>query len=321
MKKKDNSCITQSKKWRSETIQKNRTGLKSHTSRRNFIRNILLGLCLFCFCSCSNDGRLVKKFIKRMNAKEVNAASKYIYPADHANLYFFNEEVFKKTPNLLLKLIDKKNIEVDGQPGVTVKIECKNTSPFFVNYMKKLNLLNNNNFIVDTIFVKETDKGDKITFGWAKIKGENLYLASTQYSTWDIHSGKGEKSAIIGKWTPDKKIVIDEYSENPNWVQCFTIDHQCNIVQGYIKKNSDIEKDLLFFSLGIFDGLSLLVAIIILIGIAFPIFYISSIVQALLNIPNGGIFVCIALILGLIYIVYQLLEIILFELFLINLPY
>jgi hypothetical protein len=53
---------------------------------------------------------LVKKFVKRVNAKEVGAASKYVYPADHASLYFFNEEVLDKTPNLILKLIEKKNV-------------------------------------------------------------------------------------------------------------------------------------------------------------------------------------------------------------------
>jgi hypothetical protein len=312
-----NSCSA----MEAEPIQKNRTNPKSLLSKENLFRGLFLCLCLIFCCSCSNDGRLVKKFIKRVNAKEVNAASKYIYPGDHANLYFFNEEVLKKTPNLLLKIIKKENIIVDGQKGVTVKIECKNTSQFFVNYMNNLNMLDNNNCIVDTIIIKETEKGKKITFDWAKIQGENLYLASIKGEQLDIHSGKSKESKIIDRLTMDKKIVIDEYSEDPAWVQCFTIDHKCNIVQGYIKKDPSLEKNPLFFSLGIFDNLSLLVAVIILVVIAFPIFYIGSIVQALLNIPNGGVLACVGLILGLIYIVYQLLENILFELFLINLPY
>ena len=299
---------------------------KNVTSGRKLLKGFAFCLCLICFCSCSNDGRLIKKFIKRVNAKEVNAASKYIYPADHASLYFFNEEVLKKTPNLLLKIIEKENVMVDGEKGVAVKIECKNISQFFVNYMNNLNMLDDDNCIVDTIFVKETSKGDKITFSWAKIQGENLYLASIDeeqknISSLNIRSGKSEQSDIIGKLDMDKKIVIDEYSENPDWVQCFTIDHTCNIVQGYIKKSPALEQNSLFFSLGIFDGLSLLIAMIILVVIAFPILYISSIIQALLNIPGGGIIACVALILGLIYTVYQLLENILFELFLINLPY
>jgi hypothetical protein len=269
---------------------------------------------------------MLKKFIKRVNAKEVNSASKYIYPGDHAGLYFFNEEVLTKTPNLLLKLIEKKNAVIDGQKGVIVKIECKNVSQFFVNYMHNLNMLDSNNCIVDTVLIKETEKGDRITFGWAKIQGENLYLASINkthenVSSLNIRSGKSEKSDVIGKLTVDKKIVIDEYSEDPTWVQCFTIDHKCNIVQGYIKKSPALEKNSLFFSLGIFNGLSLLVAVIILVVIVFPLIYIASIVRALRSIPVVGIILCIGLILGLIYSAYQLLENILFELFLINLPY
>jgi len=106
-----------------------------------------------------------------------------------------------------------------------------------------------------------------------------------------------------------------------NWVQCFTIDHKCNIVQGYIKKDSVLQQNSLFFSLGIFEGLSLLIAVIILVIIAFPLIYLRSIVDALFARGIYGIIFCIALILGLIGVVYLLLENILYELFLINLPY
>jgi len=300
--------------------------LKNEVNGSNLLKGFFMGLCLVCFCSCSNDGRLVKKFIGRMNAKEVNAASKYIYTADHASLYFFNEEVLSKTPNLLFKLIEKENIMFDGKKGVVVKIQCENVSQFFVNYMQNLNMLDENNCIEDTIFIKETYKGNKITFSWAKIRGENLYLASINemnknVSSLHIRSGKSEQSGVIGELTKNKKIVIDEYSEDPNWVQCFTIDYKCNIIQGYIIKSPDLTKDSLFFSLGIFEGLSLLVAVIILFVLALPIVYIGNIVRALWSIPGFGIILSVSLVFGLIYTTYQLLENILFELFLINLPY
>jgi len=260
-----------------------------------------------------------------MNAKEVNAASKYIYPADHASLYFFNEEVFSRTPNLLLKLKKKENIMVDGEKGVVVKFECKNVSQFFVNYMQNLNMLDINNCIVDTILVKETGEGKKITFNWAKIKGENLYLASIKAeqdkTSSFIYSNKSEKSDILGELKGGKKIVIDGYSEDAEWVQCFTIDHTCRILQGYMKKNSAKSYDSLFFSLGIFEGLSLLIAFIILVVIAFPLIYIGSLFDLVFG--RGGIIgivIGVALILGLIGVAYLLLENILYELFLIKLP-
>ena len=409
---------------------------------------LLIGIsAAFCFWSYSNDRRLVKKFIGRQNARELNAASKYIYPADHASLYFFNEEVYSRTPNLLLKLLSKENITVNGQKGVVVKIECINVSQFFINYMQNLNKLDKKNCIVDTIYIKDTRDGKKITFSWATIKGENLFLAhigenahlkelniyikigmneNTDNAVTDdvqktvYKKGGGIKRRknfdedeiiyiekvthiekqkepilkkqdetekrdsinendsidemesiisenvsvetmqdstdediniedisvemnsenmeneeitpttnsisvpqgnIIGKLTKNKKIVIDAYSEDPDWVQCFTIDHTCRIVKGYIKKDDALVKNSLFFSLGIFEGLSLLIALIILVVIAFPIIYIGSIVDALFGRGVGGIVFCVAMILGLIATAYMLLENILYELFLINLPF
>jgi hypothetical protein len=314
----------------SEEHFKNGATPRSHTSRGNLIILIFCLLSTILFQGCSNDGLLIKKFVKRMNAREVNAASKYIYPGDHANLYFFNTEVFEKTPNLLLKLKEKKDIEINGQKGVAVKIECKNVSPFFVNYMSNLNKLDSNNYIVDTIFVKETDNGNKITFDWSTIKGENLYLANireetdgkkNRVSTLNIRSGKGKNNEVIGQLKRGNKIVVDEYSDDPEWFQCFIIDYKCNIIQGYIKKSPDLVKKSLFFSLGIFDSFGLLLAVVIIVILAFPIIYMHNIVEALWNIPTVGIVLTIVLILGLIYTVYQLLENILFELFLINLPY
>jgi len=104
-------------------------------------------------------------------------------------------------------------------------------------------------------------------------------------------------------------------------VQCFTIDHTCNIVQGYIKKNPALTKDSLFFSLGIFDGLSVIIALVVLIAILVPIFLLRGVIGAIFGFGIPGVLFGIALILFLIYAIYQLLENILFELFLINLPY
>ena len=48
-------------------------------------------LTLFFLTSCNSNERMVKKFIKRINAREINSASKYLWPEDHASLYVFNE--------------------------------------------------------------------------------------------------------------------------------------------------------------------------------------------------------------------------------------
>jgi len=287
------------------------------------LKLLLISMVPFCLCACNGNQRLVSKFVKRMNAHRVNAASKYIYPADYAGLYFFNKEIFEKSPNTLIKIQEQKKDIINGQQCIIVKLECTNVSPFFRNYMNNLGLLNNNDVIIDTLFIRETDKGKCLSFDWTKIKGENLKLAAiadTTVSNLNIRSGTGTNYPVVGKLEKSKKVVIDEYSNDSEWVKCFTVDDQCNIVQGYINRTLLKSQDTLFFPLGIFGSLGVLMAVIILVIIAFPLIFIRSIVSLLNGIPVVGIILSLALILGLLYAVYELLDSILFETFLINLP-
>jgi hypothetical protein len=259
-----------------------------------------------------------------MNAHEVNAASKYIYPADHASLYLFNEEIYSKSPNTLFKIKEKQRTLIDGQQCIIVKLECANASQFFQNYMSNLGLLQNNNILVDTIFIRETDKGKCLTFDWAKIAGENLRLATIadeNVTEVNIRSGTGKDYPAIGKFNKAQKIIIDEYSTDPEWVQCYTIDNQCNVVHGFINRTFLKSADSLFFQLRIFDSLGVLVALVVLVIIGLPLFFLRGIFSAISSLPVAGVVICVGLILGLLYSIYQLLENILFELFLINLPY
>ena len=286
--------------------------------------NFLTGAVLLCLCSCNGNEQLVQKFVKRMNAHEVNAASKYIYPADHPCLYFFNEAVYSKSKNMLFNIQEKKSSIIDGQKCVIVKLECINLSPYFRNYMNNLGLLQENDILVDTIFIRETDKGKCLSFDWAKIRGENLQLAAiadTAVTRINIRAGAGKDYPVVGKLEQEKRIIIDEYSNDPEWVKCYTVDQQCNVVQGYINKSLLKSSDSLFFSLSIFNSLGILMALIVLVIIGLPLCFLRSIVSALSGIPSIGILLSVGLVLGLLYSLYQLLENILFEMFLINLPY
>jgi hypothetical protein len=84
-------------------VQKNAANPENRTGGKNLFGVLILFLCLVFCCSCSNDGRLVKKFVKRINAKEVNAASKYIYPADPRMSVFFQRGSFKKNSKPVFK--------------------------------------------------------------------------------------------------------------------------------------------------------------------------------------------------------------------------
>ena len=54
---------------------------------RTYLLNVILLITSVVFVSsCTEDGRKIQKFISRVNAGEINAASKYIYPGDYAKL-------------------------------------------------------------------------------------------------------------------------------------------------------------------------------------------------------------------------------------------
>ena len=292
----------------------------------NRLLTILIGLSvLFTSTSCNNDKRLMKKFIYRMNAHEVNAASKYIYDADHAGLYLFNSAIYAKSPNTLFKIKGQQKSVVNGQPCVIVTLECLNMSGFFEDYMSKHGFLTEDNLLVDTIFIRETDDGKRLSFNWMTIKGESLKLASIadpeKVKQLNIRSGPGTNYAVIGKLDETGKIVIDEYSQNTEWVKCYILDQQCNIKEGFISSGFIKSENRAFFSLGIFGNLGLIVALIILVIIGLPLFFIRSIFEAFGELPVAGVLICVGLVLALLFALYQLLENILFELFLINLPW
>lgn len=99
------------------------------------------------------------------------------------------------------------------------------------------------------------------------------------------------------------------------------VDKDGNVIDGYvIDTNLSVQKSS-FFDLNLFDSMTLTVAIVILVVIVVFFVFGSSIFMMFSAIPGVGIVVIIGSILGLLYTVYQLLEKILFELFIINLPY
>lgn len=288
------------------------------------VKYLLLLLSFSIFSSCSYDGRKVKKFISRVNAREINAASKYIYPGDYAKLQLYTE-VLEKTPNMFMKLRKKNNIKHDGRKGVRVEIEIINPSPYYLNYLKRMNLLDLSGQVVDTIYIRETNNGRKISFNWAQIEGENLKLATVKTISKDqsvnIYSEMGTGYSVIHKVHNGQNIIINDYSEDPKWIQCFATDSLCNTVEGYIDRSAIMSVEPEFFPLSIFDSLNVALAFIILLVVSAIPLFLMSIVDVFTQKGAVGCLILVAPILGCLYVIYQLLENILFELFIINLPY
>ena len=226
-----------------------------------------------------------------------------------------------------MKMVDKENITINGVEAIKVRIEIRNPSQYYLNYMTRMDKLDHTGHIVDTIYMRETVKGPKMSFNWASIKGENLELAtitetsSGQEKKVNIRSGKGTDYPVLYQVKSGDKLVIDSYSENPKWVHCFTVDDVCNTIDGYIIRSAVSSVDSEFFPLGIFDSLGLFLSVVILLIVGVLPFGLMMIADALTGRGCMGYIILVGLIFGLIYIFYQLLENILFELFIINLPY
>lgn len=268
-----------------------------------------------------HDGRMVEKFISRLNAREYACASQYIYPGDHPKLKLF-AEVMSKTPETFFKLISKENTTVGGKPAVKVRLECVNTTPYFRNYMEDLDLADDKGIVEDTWQICETVDGKSLGFNWAKIDGENLMLASlAEGETIPVYRSQSRNSTQINTFKSGDKVIIDNYPADSKWVRCFKTDENCRLVNGYIDRDAISTSNGKFFSLNIFDTLSLLVAGVLFLVFGLLFYLIRLIVEALMGTGCFAWILIPCLVLGWLYVLYQLLEKILFELFIINLPY
>ena len=284
---------------------------------------ILLGLMMISFSSCTNysNERSLKKFISRFNMKEYASASTYIYPDDKLQLAFFANEVRKKAPNAFVK-IDYCTAKDDE---VIATLKWVNANDFLRNYFANIGKkLNAEDAFVDKIKVKETVNGPRLVFNWGCpfINSEKLKLARITFENverMNIRSGAGKDYSVIGNLARGDDILIDN-SEN-GWSRCYQVDDEGQVQVGYIYTKDMLITESAFFSLGIFESMSLLVAVIIIVVICFPLIYLQAIVEAIKLLGCSSMFFAVILIMGFIYVFYHLLEKILFELFIINLPY
>jgi len=283
----------------------------------------MLAFVILSLCSCTslNNDRRLKKFVSRFNAEEYASASTYIYPDDRMQLAFFANEVRKKVPNAFIE-IERSETKDDY---VVASLKWKNANDFLKNYFVYIGKpLDENDVLVDTIKVKETLDGDCFTFDWGipEINTENLRLASISEENverMNIRAEARKGSRIIGKLKKGDDILIAD--DGKGWSRCYQINNESKVETGYIYTANMSIKDSAFFSLGIFDSMSLLVALIIIVVICVPLFFLRGVVESIMNAGCVGMTVCVSLLLVLIYVIYQLIEKILFELFIVNLPY
>lgn len=289
----------------------------------NFLFFIIL---TFILTSCNNDIRNLKKFESRLNAEEYSCAAVYLYEGDLPNYSFFINEIRDENSNLMIKLNKSEEITDDGLEAIVADFELVNASSKTINYFKNIGYDIANDSFRDTIRIRQTAEGDRLSFNWGlKTTEENHYrlasIVGEEVETLNIRSIPSIKGRIIRKFEKGHDILIDNLDTEGNWRHCYWVNNDGDISDGYIYANNLGTSDSSFLDLGLFDSMTLTVAVIVLVVIVVFFVFGSSLFGMIAGIPGVGIIIIIAAILGFIYTIYQLLEKILFELFIINLPY
>lgn len=281
-------------------------------------------------CQSYSDGRMLKKFISRFNAEEYSCAAAYIYPGDRMNLAFFAKEAKTLAPNSIIKLQDYKTEGKGDERYITATLKWLNVTPALKSYFDSIGApLDNKDCQKVKLKVRDTNDGETLSFIWGipGVLSDNLWIASVEkeededgkpIKEVDIYSQPSLKSKKLGKFDHD---LIAGPEDDDGWRPVYQVTKDGDVTISYIQTN-DVKLDrTAYFTLGIFDSMSVIVALIIVVVIIVPLFMFHSVIESLFSLPTVGPIVCIVLILGLIYIIYQLIEKILFELFIINLPY
>lgn len=262
--------------------------------------------------SCHYDGLKINKMVDRINYHEIDLASKYVYPGDHASLFLFDNEALALAPNLELEILDKENYKnTQGEKFVITTLKCNNTTKFFEDFIKKNNLSKDGKTIIDTIAIKHTQKKKYIGFDWGikHSESENMFPYLTHEEV-PVYAGMSTSSQKLISIPTERKIVCKRLGQDTTWYECFFILPSGERQNGYINYHKGQKLDS-YFTLGLVESLGIIILLIVTLG-----FIIIPILLFKIH-PVVGI-ICVV---GAIFIVYNMLAHILFELFLIHLPY
>ena len=236
-------------------------------------------------------------------------------------LAFFANEVRKKAPNAFVEI---EECEAEDE-YVVATLRWKNVNDLLRNYFSHIGKpLSADGVLVDTLSVRETVDGKCFSFDWGspELDTERLKLASISEENverMNIRSGAGTGYRIIGKLEKNEDIIIEDNGNG--WSRCYRVNDKGEMAPGYIYTANMSIKDSAFFNLGIFDSMGLLVALIVIVVICVPLFLLRGVFEAVMQSGCVGMGAAVAIVLVVLYVIYQLVEKILFELFIINLPY
>lgn len=287
---------------------------------KNLIYLTLISLALV---SCDSNERNIKKTFNRLNAGETSAASKYIWPEDHKNLYTFEQRFLSE--NELLSF-DIETIEKLNDESYKVTLNCSNGNVELLNYFKNKRNLISGTKIVDTIFVKKANGKEYVTFDWdlnEKSISNNIKLSSILVEKLNLRAGPGQKFNVISQLKKGDELLMDDNYENSNWRKGFYFEKNSSIKKVYFSSKLTDRKEISFFTLDWADSMGIIVISILGIIVLFVIYPLLFGALFRMGGEGAGVFALILFVVLLVavYFTYQIIETAFFELFIINLPF
>jgi hypothetical protein len=287
---------------------------------KNFLKIVLLSIL---FISCDSNERNIKKTFNRLNSGETSAASKYIWPEDHKNLFTFEQRFLSN--NELLS-IDIETIEKLNDESYKVTLNCSNSNEELLSYFKSKGNFLSGTKIIDTIFVKKANGKEYVTFDWDlndKSISNNIKLSSILVKKLNLRSGPGKKFNVISQLENGDELLVDDNYESSNWRKGFYFEENSTIKKVYFSSKLSDRKEISFFTLNWADSMGMIVISIlglIVLFVVYPLLF-SALFRA--GGEGAGVFALILFVILLVavYFTYQIIEIAFFELFIINLPF
>lgn len=272
--------------------------------------------------SCSEGENMLKKFESRLNADEFDCAASYIYDGDNPTFTFFVDEILKMNKNLIIEIEESDNEDVNGEEVVIAKFRLKNTNNKVNSYFEHLGYHVENGCFTDTIRLRETVDGKKLSFKWGIRNTDDEILRVAKFVSDDnaakeltVNIKNGGMRTLKG----GDEVIVD--TQEGSRLRGYVVDDEGIIREASVPNTQINLNNKSYSTLGIFDSMGLLTAVIILVVVVLLFGGISTLASAFVAFPFGGILILVGSLLGLLYCAYELLEKILFELFIINLPY
>lgn len=290
-------------------------------------KKVVLFLCsiLLFFTSCNSDEHLIKKFLGRFNAGEINASSEYVWPEDYHKLYVFHNRFIKGNDLMSIDYVDGTVHKEGNKKFVRARLKCNNCDSATIKYFSQNGKFDGES-IVDTFWIKSAHDKEYVSLNWdwdESFFTRHVKLCKDTSGSIKLRPEPNPDLPAKMLIEKNKEILIDEGFTNPSWRKAIIFQGKGIADIFYFQsKSSNIKSDIDFFKIGWFAGLSILVLALVAI-ICFVVVF-PLLLAGLFRAGGGGganaLLFLFVLIIVVIAVGYQFLENFLFEAFLINLP-